>query len=168
MATTLPAHPPSHGKKELIARLLAAKEATGKTFSAIASELGLTNVYTTQLFYNQQQLKPATAEKLRKVVPGISEEDIKTMMRAPMRSYEETLNQEPAIYRMHEAVNHCGEAIKALINEEFGDGIMSAIGFYCSVDKVVGSEGEQRVVVTFNGKFLPHIEQTAEGAAFRD
>jgi hypothetical protein len=49
-----------------------------------------------------------------------------------------------------------GEAIKALINEEFGDGIMSAIGFYATVDKMTGNEGEARVVITFNG------EQTAE------
>lgn len=45
-----------------------------------------------------------------------------------------------------------GEAIKALINEEFGDGIMSAIGFYATVDKMTGNEGEARVVITFNGE----------------
>jgi cyanate lyase len=40
-------------KAALVARLLAAKEASGKTFSQIAEEVGLTNVYCTQLFYNQ-------------------------------------------------------------------------------------------------------------------
>jgi hypothetical protein len=40
-------------KGTLVARLLAAKEASGKTFSQIAEEVGLTNVYCTQLFYNQ-------------------------------------------------------------------------------------------------------------------
>lgn len=40
-------------KGTLVARLLAAKEASGKTFSEIAEEVGLTNVYCTQLFYNQ-------------------------------------------------------------------------------------------------------------------
>jgi hypothetical protein len=40
-------------KAALVARLLAAKEASGKTFSEIAAEVGLTNVYCTQLFYNQ-------------------------------------------------------------------------------------------------------------------
>ncbi|CAM9756824.1 unnamed protein product, partial [Sphacelaria rigidula] len=38
---------------------------------------------------------------------------------------------------------------------------MSAIDFYVTVDKIKGSQGEDRVVITFNGKFLPHIEQTA-------
>lgn len=47
---------------------------------------------------------------------------------------------------------HNGEAIKALVNEEFGDGIMSAIDFYCTVDRMEGTQGERRVVITFNGK----------------
>lgn len=36
---------------------------------------------------------------------------------------------------------------------------MSAIGFYCDVAKVKGKEGEDRIVVSFNGKYLPHVEQ---------
>ncbi|KAF2283985.1 hypothetical protein GH714_017767 [Hevea brasiliensis] len=61
--------------------------------------------------------------------------------------------------RLNEAVMHFGESIKEIINEEFGDGIMSAIDFYCSVDKVKGVDGKDRVVVTFDGKYLPHTEQ---------
>jgi hypothetical protein len=36
---------------------------------------------------------------------------------------------------------------------------MSAIDFYCSVDKVKGADGKDRVVVTFDGKYLPYTEQ---------
>jgi Cyanate lyase C-terminal domain len=36
---------------------------------------------------------------------------------------------------------------------------MSAIDFYCSVDKVQGIDGKDRVVVTFDGKYLPYSEQ---------
>ena len=39
---------------------------------------------------------------------------------------------------------------------------MSAIDFYCDVGTTTGKHGEKRVVITFNGKFLPHIEQRAE------
>lgn len=60
--------------------------------------------------------------------------------------------QEPALYRLYEAIIHSGDAVKALINEEFGDGIMSAIDFYCTLDKMKGNEGESRVVITFNGE----------------
>lgn len=38
---------------------------------------------------------------------------------------------------------------------------MSAIDFYCDVGTTTGKKGEKRVVITFNGKFLPFIEQTA-------
>lgn len=49
----LPAPPTAHSKAGHVSQLLAAKEASGKTFSQIAAEVGLTNVYTTQLFYGQ-------------------------------------------------------------------------------------------------------------------
>lgn len=56
-------------------------------------------------------------------------------------------------------MQHYGESIKLLVNEKLGDGIMSAIDFYVTVDGVKGVAGEDRVVVTMNGKYLPHIEQ---------
>ncbi|GJW39486.1 cyanate hydratase [Tanacetum coccineum] len=64
--------------------------------------------------------------------------------------------------KLNEAVMHFGESIKEIINEEFGDGIMSAIDFFCSVDKVKGVDGKDRVVLTFDGKYLPHTEHKVE------
>jgi cyanate lyase len=148
-------------------RLLEAKEASGLSFGEISSKLGLTNTYTAQLFYNQAQLKTGTAEHLARLIPGISPEDLALMKRAPMRSFDETILQEPLIYRLNEAVNHYGDSLKAIINEEFGDGIMSAIDFYMTVKKVAGMSGEDRVVITFNGKFLPHVEQRVENDTSR-
>ncbi len=83
-------------------------------------------------------------------------------MKPPLRSYDPNLIQDPTVYRLNEAVMHFGESIKEIINEEFGDGIMSAIDFYCSVDKVKGVDGKDRVVLTFDGKYLPHTEQKSE------
>ena len=77
-----------------------------------------------------------------------------------MRSYDPSLIQEPNVYRMTEVCMHYGEGIKAIMNEKFGDGIMSAIDFRLTIDKVTGDKGEDRMVVTMNGKFLPHIIQT--------
>lgn len=45
--------PESAGKAELVSQLLAAKEASGKTFTQISQEIGRTNLFTTQLFFNQ-------------------------------------------------------------------------------------------------------------------
>ena len=52
-------------------------------------------------------------------------------------------------------------AIKTLINEQCGDGIMSAIDFFMDVGTTTGKLGEKRVVITLNGKFLPFIEQAS-------
>jgi cyanate lyase len=50
---SLPALPPASGKADAVTHLLKAKEASGKTFSQIAKAVGLTNIYTAQLFYHQ-------------------------------------------------------------------------------------------------------------------
>lgn len=149
-------------KKEFVDKLLNAKEASGKTFTQIADEIGVTNAYCAQLFYNQAQLKVSSVAALKAAVPALTDEDIDEMTRSPIRSWDPTIVQEPHVYRMTEAVHHYGEAIKAILNEEFGDGIMSAINMYATVERVTGTDGkEERVCITFNGKFLPHIEQTA-------
>lgn len=146
---------------------LEAKEKSGKTFTQIAAECGWTNCYTAQLFHAQAQLRPEGVSRLREAVPDLEDEQVELMQRVPQRSFDPTITQEPHVYRLHEAVMHYGESLKALLNEEFGDGIMSAINFYMTVDKVIGVEGDERVVITFNGKFLPHIEQkAADNTAF--
>jgi cyanate lyase len=59
------------------------------------------------------------------------------------------------MYRLYEVLQVYGPALKELIHEEFGDGIMSAIGFNLSLDREDADEGP-RVRITLNGKFLPY------------
>jgi len=108
---------------------------------------------------NQAQLKPTTAAKLSKVVPGISADDLKAMQKIPFRSFDPTIMQEPFIYRLVEAMQHYGQGLKLLTNEKKGDGILSAIDIYVNMDIVKGTMDEDRIVITLNGKFLPHVEQ---------
>ncbi|KAL4284465.1 hypothetical protein GQ457_16G030020 [Hibiscus cannabinus] len=152
----------SQSKATISSRLQIIKQKSGKSYNQIAEETGLTNVYVAQLLKRQAQLKPETAPKLRAALPDLPEELLREMMKPPLRSYDPNLIQEPTVYRLNEAVMHFGESIKEIINEEFGDGIMSAIDFYCSVDKVKGLDGKERVVVTFDGKYLPYTEQKSE------
>jgi cyanate lyase len=147
-------------KKELVERLLAAKEASGKTYDEIADSLGYFKVFVGQLFHAQAQLKKDAVSKLAKLGPGLNEELLVEMQKCPMRSYDPSVIQEPHIYRMTEVCLHYGNSIKAVMNEIFGDGIMSAIDFKLTIHKTKGDKGEDRMVVTMNGKFLPHIEQT--------
>ncbi|KAG2403640.1 Cyanate hydratase [Vigna angularis] len=148
-------------KESTVASLQAVKRESGKSYNQLAKETGLTNVYVAQLLRRQAQLKPDTAPRLREALPDLTEYLMREMMRPPLRSYDPSLIQDPTVYRLNEAVMHFGESIKEIINEEFGDGIMSAIDFYCSVDKIQGVDGKDRVVVTFDGKYLPHSEQVS-------
>jgi cyanate lyase len=62
---------------------------------------------------------------------------------------------DPLLYRFHEILQVYGLPLKDVIQEKFGDGIMSAIDFTLTVDKQDDPRGD-RVVVTMNGKFLPY------------
>jgi cyanate lyase len=149
------------GKKEMITQLLAAKKASGKTYDELAQALGLCNVYVAQLFRLQAQLKKETEAKLVTLVPGLTGTLLEAMRECPMRSYDPAVLQEPHIYRMTEVCAHYGESILDVMHEQLGDGIMSAIDFKLTVEKIKGAKGEDRVLMVWNGKFLAHIEQTA-------
>lgn len=147
-------------KKECVRQLLECKEKSKKTFDQIADHMGLCNCYVGQLFHRQAQLKPESEKKLLEIV-SIPEPLLVEMRKCPMRSFDPQILQEPHIYRMTEVCGHYGESILAIINEQLGDGIMSAIDFKLTVKKKKGDKGEDRVEIVWDGKFLPHIEQTA-------
>ncbi len=148
---------------ERVSRVMDAKAKAGLSYDEIASSLGVTNAYAAQILLGQAKLMPDTATKLQNVLPSISKDDLQAMQNEfPMRSFDENILKEPNVYRTYEAITHYGEAIKAIINEQCGDGIMSAIDFYLDVGTTTGKHGEKRVVLTFNGKFLPFIEQSSQ------
>lgn len=149
-------------KAALIERLISAKTESGKSYDDLAKELGTTNAFVAQLFTNQAQLRSNQVEKLTKLVPKISPADLKTMQDVPMRSFDPMMMQEPFMYRLIEAMQHYGLGLKEIVNEKKGDGIISAIDLYVSLDLIKGKLGEDRFVLTLNGKFLPHIEQLEE------
>jgi len=143
-----------------VSRVTAVKAQAGISYDELASKLDVTNTYAAQLLLGQAKLTPSTATKLLDALPGISQEDLTSMQEDfPMRSFDDQILKEPNIYRTYEAITHYGESIKTIINEQCGDGIMSAIDFYMDVGTTTGKSGEKRVVITFNGKFLPFIEQ---------
>jgi cyanate lyase len=69
---------------------------------------------------------------------------------------------DPLIYRFYEMVMVNGLAWKALIEEEFGDGIMSAIDFDLKMERLPDPKGD-RVQLTMSGKFLPYRYYGAVG-----
>lgn len=86
-------------EKVVLRRLMEAKKASKKSYSEIAEETGLTNVYVAQLLRRQAHLKPDTAEALRAAVPGLTDDLIEEMKKPPFRSYRPNLLHDPAVYR---------------------------------------------------------------------
>lgn len=87
---------------------------------------------------------------------NLSEEEIALLMTVPYRgSLGQQVPTDALVYRFYEIVQVYGTTFKALIEEEFGDGIMSAIDFKMDIQRQPDPAGD-RVVITLNGKFLPY------------
>ncbi|KAJ2995654.1 hypothetical protein NUW58_g1210 [Xylaria curta] len=137
--------------------LFEAKARSKLTFEAIAKELGRGEVAVAALFYGQAQASPEDIEKLSNLL-GISKEALEASMGGfPDRGHSGPMPPvEPLVYRLYEIVQNYGYAFKAIMNEKFGDGIMSAIAFSSKVDKEVDSDGVTWVNITLRGKWLPY------------
>ncbi|MDB5566111.1 MAG: hypothetical protein JWP84_2677 [Tardiphaga sp.] len=94
---------------------------------------------------------------------GLSKSEIAMLNEIPMRGVDTPMPPtDPLIYRFYEMVLVNGPAWKALIEEEFGDGIMSAIDFDMAMVRVANPKGD-RVQFTMSGKFLPYKYYGATG-----
>jgi cyanate lyase len=136
-------------------RILAAKQAKGLTFEAIAKAVGRHKVWVTSALLGQSTMSAEEAQKAVAVL-GLEPDVALALQQFPSKgSVGETVPVEPLIYRFHEITQVYGTTLKAIIHEMFGDGIMSAIDFTLDVQKQEDPRGD-RVVVTMNGKFLPY------------
>jgi cyanate lyase len=94
---------------------------------------------------------------------GLTKSEIAMLNEVPMRAENVQMPPtDPLIYRFYEMVMVNGPAWKALIEEEFGDGIMSAIDFDMVMARVANPKGD-RVQITMSGKFLPYKYYGATG-----
>ena len=94
---------------------------------------------------------------------GLTKSEIAMLNEVPMRGLDTPMPPtDPLIYRFYEMVLVNGPAWKALIEEEFGDGIMSAIDFDMVMNRVANPKGD-RVQFTMSGKFLPYKYYGATG-----
>jgi cyanate lyase len=115
---------------------------------------GLSVVFVTAAVLGQHPLPKAAAEIVGQRL-GLDEDAVRLLQSAPMRGASPDVAADPTIYRFHEIVQVYGPTLKALIHEEFGDGIISAINFRLNIEKVEDPEGGHRAVITLDGKYLP-------------
>ncbi len=142
-------------REEATNKILAAKSERGLTFEAIAHEVGRHVVWTTLALHGQASMSAAEAERVVAVL-GLEADVAQALQEYPMKgSLASAVPVDPLIYRFHEITQIYGTTIKALIHEQFGDGIMSAIDFEMYIEKIEDPKGD-RVKITYNGKFLPY------------
>ncbi|PSS02408.1 putative cyanate lyase [Coniella lustricola] len=136
--------------------LFQAKTKANLTFAEIAQHLGREEVAVAALFYGQAQASEADVAKLSEIL-NLPAEELSTQLTGfPDRGRAGPMPPvEPLIYRLYEVVQNYGYAYKAIMNEKFGDGIMSAISFSTKVDKEVDEDGATWAVITLRGKWLP-------------
>ncbi len=136
-------------------KIVAAKVSRGLKWADVAAKLGLSKEWVTAACLGQMTLTPAQAAKLGEIF-GLSEDEQNWLAIPPSKgSLPTAVPTDPLIYRFYELVSVYGSTIKALIHEEFGDGIMSAIDFSMDISREPNPAGD-RVKITMSGKFLPY------------
>ena len=142
-------------REEITRQVIAARLANAVTWQEIADAIGRPVVWTTSALLGQHPIPPELGKIIVNIL-GLDDAAVPIMAAVPMRGGLPTaVPTDPTIYRFYEAISVYGGAIKELIHEQFGDGIMSAINFSVDIEKKAHPAGD-RVVVTFDGKFLPY------------
>lgn len=143
-------------KAEMTATILTAKKKAGVTFAALAERVGGHEVWLTSCIYGENSMAEPYASKLCAAL-SLPDSVKESLVEYPLKaqSLGQAVPTDPLIYRFYEIMQVYGLTLKELIQEKFGDGIMSAIDFTMDIQKQEDPKGD-RVIVTMNGKFLPY------------
>lgn len=142
-------------RHEATQKILEAKQKKGLTWEEIAKAGGHSESWIATALLGQATLNEETAEKIASLL-DLDDETAQALTQIPYRG--QTLSMpptDPLLYRFYEMVMVYGPAIKELIQEKAGEGIMSAIDFQFDVQTKEDPKGD-RIIVTLNGKFLPY------------
>ncbi len=140
----------------LTEKILDIKREKGWSWKHICDEVGgYAPVLVVGALLGQMKLTRPQAEKVADLFE-LSKAETALLNEVPMRGAGVAMPPtDPLIYRFYELVMVNGPAWKALIEEEFGDGIMSAIDFDMAIERLPNPKGD-RVKITMSGKFLPY------------
>ncbi|WP_420995191.1 cyanase [Cupriavidus sp. 30B13] len=142
-------------RQALSDRIIDAKIRKGLTFAQINEGTGLSVAFVTAALLGQHPL-PADAAKVVAAKLDLDDDAVRQLQTIPVRgSIPGGVPTDPTIYRFYEIVQIYGSTLKALVHEQFGDGIISAINFKLDIKKVDDPEGGQRAIITLDGKYLP-------------
>ena len=143
-------------RDEVTEKILTAKRLKGLTWEEIASKIGgASKIIVTAACMGQMKMTKEQAAKAAELF-SLGQEETLLLQEVPSRgSLPEMPPTDPLIYRFYELVMVYGTTWKELIQEEFGDGIMSAIDFDMTLDRLPDQKGD-RVKIGMSGKFLAY------------
>lgn len=150
-------------RAEVTEKILSAKRLKELTWDEIAKKIGgASKIVVTAACMGQMKMTKEQATKAGKLF-GLGKEEVLLLQEVPYRgSLPQIPPTDPLIYRFYELVMVNGPAWKVLIEEEFGDGIMSAIDFDMTIERLPDPKGD-RVKMGMTGKFLPFKYYGAQG-----
>lgn len=142
-------------RNDVTEMILAAKLQKQLRWRDLAELIGTSKEWATAALLGQMTLTEQQAQAVGKALE-LDAEAIALLQQVPHKgSLATAVPTDPLIYRFYELVNVYGTTLKALIHEEFGDGIMSAIDFTMSLEREPDPKGD-RVSIIMSGKFLPY------------
>jgi len=140
-------------RADLTEKILDIKREKGWSWKHICEEIGgMSPTLVVGALLGQMKLVKPLAAKAAALF-GLSAAEEAMLNEVPYRGTAMPPS-DPLIYRFYELVMVNGPAWKALIEEEFGDGIMSAIDFEFDFERQPNPKGD-RVKISMSGKFLP-------------
>ena len=144
-------------RAELTEKIVHTKTFSRVKWADIAKAVGQSKEWTTAALMGQISLTKEQALAAGNALGlNFDPEELAILTTVPYRgSIPTAVPTDPLIYRLYEVVNVYGSTMKALIEEEFGDGIMSAIDFTMDITREENPAGD-RVKVEMTGKFLPY------------
>jgi cyanate lyase len=147
-------------REQLVEKILDIKREKGWSWKYISEEIGgMSPILVVGALLGQMKLPKPLAESAASLF-RLTEGEKRMLNEVPTRGVAMPPT-DPLIYRLYELIMVNGPALKALIEEEFGDGIMSAIDFDLEFDRLPNPKGD-RVRLVMSGKFLPYKYYGAE------
>jgi cyanate lyase len=135
--------------------ILTAKRKKKLSWAKLAAMVGQSKEWSTAALLGQMALSETQAKVVGAAL-DLPEDAIELLQEAPYKgSLPTAVPTDPLIARFYEIVSVYGTTFKALIHEEFGDGIMSAIDFSMDLAREPDPKGD-RVRIVMSGKFLPY------------
>lgn len=142
-------------RNDVAEMIVLAKQRKNLTWSQLADAIGQSKEWSTAALLGQMTLTREQAQAVGELLE-LSPEAIAQLQIPPYKgSLPSAVPSDPLIYRFYELINVYGTTLKALIHEEFGDGIMSAIDFKMDLEREADPAGD-RVRIVMSGKFLPY------------